>query len=66
MHDKARQVRQAARDAVLLAGGAADRPAHPLLGSGKDCVLEGQSLVQTVLNPVRKMTSVAAVEEDPN
>ena len=36
MNHKARQVRQAARDAVLLAGLAANRPAHPLLGGGGD------------------------------
>jgi DNA modification methylase len=63
---KARQVRQAARDAVLLAGLAANRPAHPALGGGVDRVRQGLALVKPVLDVVGKVASVAAVEEDPH
>jgi DNA modification methylase len=66
VNHKARQVRQAARDAVLLAGLAANRPAHPLLGGGVDRVCQGLAPVQPVLDVVGKVASVAAVEEDPH
>ena len=55
-----------ARDAVLLAGLAANRPAHPLLGGGVDRVRQGLAPVQPVLHIVRKVASVAAVEKDPD
>jgi hypothetical protein len=50
----------------LLAGLAANRPAHPALGGGVDRILQGLALVQTVLDVVGKVASVAAVEEDPH
>jgi len=56
----------AARDAVVLAGLAPDGPAHPLLGGGVDRVRQGLAAVQRVLNVVREVAAVAAVEEGPD
>ena len=66
MNHEARQVRQAARDAVLLAGQASNRLAHPLLGGGVDGVCQGVARVLLVEDVVGEVASVAAVEEDPD
>ena len=66
MNYEAREIRQPARDAVLLAGLVPDRPAHPLLGGGVDCISQGAARVYLVQDVIRKVASVAAVEEDPD
>ncbi len=60
------QVRQTARDAVVLAGLASDLPAHPLLCGGVDRIRQGQTTKQSVLHLVGEVATMAAVEEDPH
>ena len=58
---KAGEVRQALGDAVLLAGAAANRPAHPTLRGGVDGLGQGGAGVDAVLHIVGKVATVAAV-----
>ncbi len=55
MNHEARQVRQAARNAVLLAGLSANRPAHPLLGGGVDRFHQG--LAKVIIAMVEQLSS---------
>lgn len=61
--EQARAVVQAARDAVLLTGLAANRPAHPTLGGGVDRVLHALAVEEAVVDFVREVSSEPAVEE---
>ena len=60
---EAGEVRQALGDAVLLAGAAANRPAHPALSGLLNRIAQGGAGKETVLHIVGKVTAVAAVEE---
>jgi len=63
VNHKARQVRQALGNPVLLAGQAADGPTHPALGGGVDRLLQVRSGVQAIEHIVGKVATVAAVQE---
>ena len=66
VNHKANQVRHASRDAVILAGLAANRPTHPALGGCIDRVLEVGAGMQTVVHVISKVATVAAVEKGPD
>ena len=63
---EASQVRQPLGDAVVLAGLAANRPAHPPRYCGVDGLLDRVAPEHLVEDVVGKVASVAAVEEQPD
>ena len=63
VNHETRQVRQSLGDAVVLAGLAANRPAHPPRHCGVDGLLDRVAPKHLVEDVIRKVASVAAVEE---
>ena len=60
------EIRQAARNTVLLAGLPANRPAHPARRGFFDSCLQRRPVEFSVEDIIRKMSSVATVKEKPD